>query len=457
MPIPQRRSYRSPACTFAGLALPVLLAACGGGSETPSTAPAPANCSVSEQKTRLGDYMNDWYFWYRLSPRPDAGAYASVESYFDALLYTGIDASFPRDRWSRSESTESFNRFFGDGSTLGYGVSVNGIEVSGLPNAPLLVRYVEPLSPAAVQGVRRGDRVLAINGRSAADIIASGNFSLLTPAQPGDVLTLRLLNGNTERTLAVTAREFMLAPVSIPAVVTSPLGRRLGYVLVKDMINQALAPLESAFAQFRAQGVEDVVLDLRYNGGGLVSVGAQLGSLVAGTRGSGRAYATLLFNDQRAGSNNITFRFSSLSAALGLPRVFVLSGPRTCSASEQLINGLRGVGVEVVAIGDTSCGKPVGSLPTSACGRTYSVVNFESVNERNEGRYFDGFGATCPVAEDFSATLGAPAEPLLAAAGRYADSNTCVPLAGQREQPQARRARPLRAVDEGEQQGLVVR
>jgi hypothetical protein len=79
------------------------------------------------------------------------------------------------------------------------------------------------------------------------------------------------------------------------------------------------------------------------------------------------------------------YAFSTPAPALGLPRVIVLMGPRTCSASEQVINGLRGAGVEVVAVGDTTCGKPVGFLPTNACGQTYSVVNFESGERAQRG------------------------------------------------------------------------
>ena len=97
----------------------------------------------------------------------------------------------------------------------------------------------------------------------------------------------------------------------------------------------------------------------------------------------------------------------------------------TCSASEQVINGLKGAGLNVVTIGEASCGKPVGFVPVSSCARTYSVVNFESVNQRNEGRYFDGFAPTCAVAEDFSVAQGGNADPLMAAAKRAADSGLC--------------------------------
>jgi carboxyl-terminal processing protease len=410
---------------LAPVALAALLAACGGGSDDGNPTPPPASCAVTDQKAWLGNYMDDWYFWYRLSPRPQAGAYATVAEYFDALLYTGSTAAFPRDRWSRFESTESYNRFYGDGQTLGYGVSVVGLEVSGLPNEPLYVRYVEARSPAAAAGVQRGDQVLAINGRSSFEVIAANDFSALTPTAAGQTLTLALRRIGLNRNIVLSAAVYALTPVPTDSVVTTSSGRRLGYVVVKDMISQAGAPLETAFARFRAEGVNAVVLDLRYNGGGLVSVGNTLASYAAGNAGSGRAYASLLYNDKRAGANNATYNFTVPASAVNVSRVYVLMGERTCSASEQVINGLRGVGVDVVAIGDTTCGKPVGFLPSSQCGTTYSVVNFESVNARNEGRYFDGFAPTCAVAEDFTRPLGDRNERLLNEALVHADTGAC--------------------------------
>ncbi len=452
----RQRPGRAGSAASAGLLLCLWLAACGGGGGSDAPAdpvPPPTGCSVAEQQAWLGAYMDEWYFWTRLSPRPAAAAYATVDAYFQALLYTGSDPAFPRDRWSGSQSTESFNLFFGDGAALGYGVSVSGVEALASPGTPLWVRHVEALSPAAAQGVQRGDEVLALNGRSAAAIVAANDFSALTAAQAGQTLTLQLRRAGVERTVVVSAAVFNLTPVLGVAVRTTAGGRTLGLLQVKDMIAQALAPLEVAFAQFKAAGVQELVLDLRYNGGGLVSTGATLASHIAGSRGSGLAYATLRYNDQRAATNNQSYAFSTPAAALGLPRVFVLTGARTCSASEQVINGLRGAGIDVVTVGDTTCGKPVGFLPTSQCGRTYSVVNFESVNARGEGRYFDGISASCSVAEDFTAPQADNADPLLAAASAYADSGTC-PRAAPLRAPQGRRTG---VADGGERPGMVVR
>jgi len=412
-------------------ALPLALAACGGGGGGgPGDVPPPVSCSVVDQQAWLADYMNEWYFWYRLAPHPLPAGYASLDAYFDALLYTGTDPRFPADRWSRYEPTESFNRYYGEGATMGYGIAVAGLEALADPGMPLWVRYVEPLSDAAQQGVQRGDEVLSLNGQDAAALVAANDFSLLTAEREQQQLTLRLRRNGAERTVRVTSKVFALTPVAGAAVYMSAQGRRIGYLAVKDMVSQAQAGIDAAFASFRSQAVQDLVLDLRYNGGGLVSTGATIASYVAGNPVAGSVYATLLYNDKLAGRYNQSYRFTAPAAAnaLALPRVFVLTGARTCSASEQLVNGLRGAGIKVVTVGDTTCGKPVGFLPASQCGTTYSVVNFESVNALGEGRYFDGFDATCPVGEDFRVAQGAAGDPLVSTALRYADNGRCRPM-----------------------------
>ncbi len=440
---------------LAAAMLPLLLAACGGGDGYEGT-PPPATCSVTDQKNWLGSYVNDWYLWYDIAPRPNAASYADVESYFDALLYTGTRAGTPADRWSGSQSTESFNRFFGDGATLGYGLSVAGLELAGDATQPLYVRYVEARSPAARAGVQRGDRVMSINGRSAGDVIASDDFSALTAGASGDRLSLVMRRNGIDRSLTLSAEVFNLTPVTGTSLLRTTAGRLIGYVNVKDMVSQALTPADDAFAQFKSAGVIDLVFDLRYNGGGMVSTGATLASYIAGLRGNGKRYATLRYNDKRAAANNVSYSFAQPASSLGLPRVFVLMGRRTCSASEQLISGLRGAGVQVVAIGETSCGKPVGFNPSSQCGRTYSLVTFDSVNDRGDGGYYDGLAATCPVAENFSTVQGSWDDPLVDAAGRFADNGVC-PVANGREQPQGLRAPRRLGAEPGEWQGMIAR
>ncbi len=435
---------------FGGLLL-ALLSACGGGSDS-------LTCDVPSRQAGLRDYFNDWYFWYALSPYPAPGSLPTLDAYFNALLYTGTDPNFPADRWSFHQSTESFNRFFGDGQSLGYGIFVAGLEVAGAPAQPLFVRYVEPLSPAAAAGITRGDRIVSINGRTAADLIAADDFSILSPDAAGQRIAVVLLNGAAQRSVTLDAAIFPLSPVPATRVITTTGGRKMGYVAVKDMISQAASPLAAAFQTFAAQGVTELAIDLRYNGGGLVSTGRDIASYVNATRTAGATYASLLYNVKRAADNNSTFLFSAPANALALTRVYVLQGARTCSASEQVINALRPF-VTVVPIGDVTCGKPVGFLPTDdGCGETYNIVNFETVNASNEGRYFDGFAPACTVAEDFTQPMGGDADPLLATARNHADGITCPQAATpQREQSLAAKVRRWGANPEGERGAMIPR
>ena len=466
MPNTTTRSLRRLA-----LALPIFMAACGGGGDG---SPGAGSCSVADEQSFLSSYFDDNYFWYRLAPKPAPDGFSTTAAYFNALLYRGGDAipngggaTWPSDRYSGFQSTESFNRFFADGQTLSYGLAVAGLEVTGQPNAPLYVRYLEPAGPAALAGVARGNRIMSLNGRSASDIIAADDFSALTPNAAGDVLDVVLRNAaGQNRNVRLTATTFSLTPVQNGQVVFSQNGQRLGYVFIKDMISQVGSPLGSVMTNFRNQGIQQLVLDLRYNGGGLVSMGATVASYGAGNRGSGQIYTSLLYNDKQRNSNQ-TFTFTNPGAWAGFSKVYVLAGERTCSASEQVVNGLRGVGVDAVLIGDVTCGKPVGFLPRdSGCGSTYSIVNFEGVNARSEGRYFNGLTPTCAVAEDFSQPIGDTGavdnigDPLLVAAAFHADNNSC-PVALTRESPSARSSNPARAryngADGGERSGMSAR
>jgi hypothetical protein len=125
---------------------------------------------------------------------------------------------------------------------------------------------------------------------------------------------------------------------------------------------------------------------------------------------------------------------------LNLGKVFVLTGSGTCSASEAIINGLRGVNVDVIQIGATTCGKPYGFYPQDNCGTTYFSIEFKGVNAKGFGDYPDGFSPAnpqstqaqlpgCSVADDFTHQLGDPGENRLESALAYRDLGTCVALA----------------------------
>lgn len=402
--------------TAVGAAALVLLASCGGNDDDYDDDKA-FSCTVANEKTWLRGYMHDLYFWSGRSPNPDPDGYADPAAYLDALRFQG-DATAPRDRFSYIEDAGAFDEFFVEGRTLGYGIAVNGTEGT----LPLKVRYVDPGSPAANANVVRGETLVSVNGVTAAQLVQSGNFSVLSPAREGDVITVVLDTNGTQRTVTLTGARYNLVPVTAATVFTLANGTKTGYLSLKDFITQAETPLAQAVANFRAQGATELILDLRYNGGGRVSTATALGSLVTGATHAGKTFTDLVYN---ANNQRLNARYTLANGGgNAFPRVVVLTGPRTCSASEMVVNGLKPY-ANVVTIGSASCGKPVGFSPTETCGNVYSVVNFESLNASGQGRYYSGLPLTCAVKDDFSKNLGDATETLTAAALSYLQTGSC--------------------------------
>jgi hypothetical protein len=136
--------------------------------------------------------------------------------------------------------------------------------------------------------------------------------------------------------------------------------------------------------------------------------------------------------------------------------VLVLTGARTCSASELVVNGLA-PHMNVVTLGGTTCGKPFGFNPVASCGNTFSAVNFQSYNAASFGGYETGLTPTCPVAEEFADALGNPAERLTAAALSYLNNGgTCPSASGKAAALSARERAQRSRVEPGDRQGMFI-
>jgi hypothetical protein len=229
----------------------------------------------------------------------------------------------------------------------------------------------------------------------------------------------------------------------------------VGYMLFNDHIATSEALLVSAFGQLSSARVDDLVLDIRYNGGGYLDIASEVAYMIAGPAATtGRTFEKTIFSDKYPTRDPVTGEalvpvpfhttsrgFSGPSGqalpTLSLPRVAVLTSANTCSASESIVNSLRGVGVQVIEVGSTTCGKPYGFYPQDNCGTTYFSIQFQGVNDQGFGDYPDGFSPAnatgtvgvsvpgCAVADDFTRALGDPAEARLAAALGYMADQGC--------------------------------
>ena len=415
------------------------LAASGAPPQASSNADIPA-CSVAGQRYWLRSLMDDLYYWYDRQGYSYDGA-TTMDVYFQSLLYK------PIDRFSFTQSGESFAQTFSVGRRTGYGYSMIWTDAA-LTN--LRVAWVEPLSPVAAAGLQRGDTVLAIDEFSPVQIAAG---ALATVTQPGVPRRFRLQTlAGIERTIVVNSGEFAISPVLRSDTFSldvdgSP--RAIGYLAYQQFVDYSAGALGQAFAGFARSGVQDLILDLRYNGGGSVAMARDLASMIGGSTVAGQVFTQLNFNALHPQSNQ-TLRFSSDATLLpsrplnGLRRVFVITSAQTASASELVINGLKPF-LQVVQIGATTYGKPYGFVPRTWCDITYNAVNFEAFNAAGEGGYVNGIAPTCSVPDDFDHALGDPRELRIQAAITYAGSGAC-PGVAELEKTQSARALRLQPV-----------
>lgn len=427
--------------------------------------------TLADERNWVHAYMDAIYLWYREIPNVDASRYTvsnygsvadALDAYFEALKTPKHTASGKlEDNFSFTYPTDQWDALSQAGLYVSYGV-----QFAALANKrprDYRVAYTEPQRPASNDVIERGAQILKVDG---VDLVNGDDTDALNaglfPASAGErhQFHIRDVDG-TERDVVLTAAAVTETPVQNVRTITTSTGA-VGYMLFNDHIATAEGELIAAVQQLKNANVSDLVLDIRYNGGGFLDIASELAYMIAGpSRTSGKLFERLSYNDKNplADSSDATTSFHSKAVGfdpsvssgsalpyLGLNRVYVLAGPGTCSASEAVVNGLRGVDIDVVLIGDTTCGKPYGFYPEDNCGLTYFAIEFQGVNAKGFGDYADGFTPQCSVEDDFTHALGDTQEALLSAALSYRDSGGC-PVGAKRasDRPQLKLLRsPLR-------------
>ncbi|MGX5172906.1 S41 family peptidase [Aliikangiella sp. IMCC44653] len=409
----------------------------------------------------LRSWNNNTYLWYDEVTDINPAGFSSTLEYF-ALLKTDQTTSSgaPKDQFHFTYDSAEYLKLTQSGVSSGYGAE--WAIIANTPPRKLVVAFTEPNSPASQPSVnlQRGTEILTVDGvdfvnandQASVDIINAALF----PDSNGEqhTFTVRDVGSNNTRSVTMTSAEITQAPVRNVATIQTQ-NSNVGYLLFNAHIATAEEGLFNAMTELASANIDELVLDLRYNGGGLLAVASQLSYMIAGaTQTSQKTFELTQFNDKHPTTNPVTgatlapvpfydqtlgFSMTEGQAlpSLNLSRVFILSTGGTCSASEAIINGLRGINVEVVLIGSTTCGKPYGFYPTDNCGTTYFTVQFKGENHLGFGDYSDGFSPMntlgnvgtlvpgCSVNDDFSQPLGNQQEALLSTAINYMQSGTC--------------------------------
>lgn len=429
------------ACGGGGSSAPI--AGGGGATPTPTPTPTTAACSLSNRQQFVRDVLNEWYlFPSELDTSANAASYSDLQSYIDALVAPARANS--KDRFfTYVTSIAEENAFFSSGSSAGFGIRL-GYDTSA--NRVFVIEAFES-GPGLPAGFDRGVELLSVGTsattlQSISSLMASGGpqsvINALGPSTAGltRVFSIRDNSGAT-REVTVSKANFSIDPVSdrYGAKIINDGGKLVGYVNLRTFISTADPDLRAAFSNFRAQGITEVIVDFRYNGGGLVSIAELMGDLLGGGN-VGQVFSRTTLRASKS-AENTTDLFGSQAQSIAATKIAFIGRSGTASASELVTNAfIPYLNNNMALVGANTFGKPVGQFgfDLTACDDRLRAVTFRTENASGQGDYYTGLASvvpnTCRANDDISAQLGDPAEASVAVALDFLAGRACTPIAG---------------------------
>ena len=406
--------------------------------------------SIDTEKSWVRSFMDETYLWYKDVPIVNAASFTlagnansvlrTLDAYFQSLKTKNTTVSGKLvDQFSFTVLTADLQKQQ-SGISSGYGFR-RSIISNTLPRI-VRILYVEQGSPAQLGGILRGDTITSIDGVDINDTTSGGIAILnagLAPTVASKTTSFGLLavNATTPRIISITSSQSITVTPVAMATVIADAGNTVGYLVLNSFsIVSAEKQLIDAITLFKNANVNELVVDLRYNGGGYLDLANELAWMIGDPTLAGKTFEKLTCNDKNTQSFcNSTDTFHQTTQGfsvdrgqtlpqLRLKRVFVLTSGSTCSASESVINSLSPF-MQVVSIGNTTCGKPYGFSYKDNCGTSYAAMQFKGVNAVGFGDYADGFAPNCPVADDLTKQRGDPAELMLGGALAFMRTGTC--------------------------------
>ena len=435
--------------------LAVSLAACGGGDSGSPTPPVSSSggssgggggdsCTLTARQDWARDVLNEWYlFPDLLDTSVNQSSYNDVQSYLDALVAPARAQN--KDRFfTYLTSIQEENDLINNGSNAGFGIRL--IYDTGANR--VFVAEAFETGPAFPQGFDRGTEIISIGGQSVASLMASGGPSAVSqalgPSDPGITrsFVIRDTNG-VEKSVSVTKAEFPLDPISdrYGVQILNDGTGEVGYINLRTFIVSDAGPqLREAFQQFKTRGITKVILDLRYNGGGLVSVAELLGDLMADGR-EGQVFSRTELRASKS-SENSTDLFQNQAEQIAVTKLAVIGRGGTASASELVTNSfIPYLGGNLALIGTNTFGKPVGqfAFDRSACDDRLRAVTFKTVNAAGNGEYFSGLAgvmdATCRADDGIFKPFSDPSEASISVALDFLAGRSCTAITGSGSDP----------------------
>lgn len=415
------------------------LAGCGGGggdtrtgspgdtgavTPAPNPAPTPPSgvCSLRSRQDWAATQLREWYLFPESLPANlDPTPYRTVDDYIDALTATARAEG--KDRYfTYITSIAEENAYFSSGRTAAFGFRL-GLDSN---TRRLVVTDSYESAPALTGGIDRGAEIIAIGNsidslRTVESLLAGGTSALSNAFGPDTVGTSRAFqvrDASGTRVVTLTKADFAIEPVSprFGARTLTVEGQRIGYINLRTFIETSEEQLRKSFDSFRSQGIDQVIVDFRYNGGGLVRTSEVMADLLGGNRLASDVVSYVTYRPSKSGENR-TRLFRRQPEAISPLKVAFIATQSTASASENVINTFAPyLRTNAILVGSDTFGKPVGQVAVdrAECDDRLRIVAFAVQNSERKGDYYTGLAktvpASCSASDAIDQQMGDPRE-----------------------------------------------
>jgi carboxyl-terminal processing protease len=358
-----------------------------------SSTPEPVDKTANEY---IYGQFKDWYLWYKDIPEIDPNGIDTQEALIDSIRN-------PLDHWSFSGSLTAINKLFQGGEYTGFGA---GFIVDF--DKKIKISFVYKNSPFGRAGIERGWEVTSVNGYTSNDL---DNVNKALSSNETISFEFNDLN-QIKHSLTITKEVVSKNTVLYSSVINSG-NSKIGYFVFDSFIETSAAELDTLFSHFKNANINELIVDLRYNGGGLNSIAYQLIAMIGGSKVNGQVIAMLQHNNKHSDKDaSTTSNYKGVS--LNLDRVFFITTYQTASASELAINSLTPfMGVQLT--GSNTQGKPVGMYVFSVKKLDLAIlpICFKVTNKLGYGDYYNGLQVTTNEIDDLSHSWGDHEEAML--------------------------------------------
>ena len=410
----------------------------GQSEAEPEPEPEPAACGEEGKKQFVELRADQYYLWYQELARVSPDDYATAQAYLDALTAPlAVDRRDPGFSYLTTKAADDARG--ATGAYVGFGFRYRCDNTACFFFSDILQG-----GPAGDAGFTRGDEVLAVdtgNGYETIDQLIARNVTTLElfgASEEGVARGFRVRKASGEIVEEVIEKRELdtpplaVEPLLLPREGLSP----VGYLNLRSFITSANLELEGATSYFKENNVTDLIVDLRYNGGGYLSVADRMLDLLGGLVAEDERSFWITHNDKQSDLDQGAV-FAELPQSMAPIRIAFITTGGTASASELVINGLAPY-IEVVLVGEDTLGKAVGQYAFdqnqlseyAECDTRLRLVAFEIVNGEGDGGYYTGLVDSgrftlCPAADDVTRDWGDPLEASVTTALGWLNQGVC--------------------------------